>query len=102
MLEEAKARAGQLDQREQMLRQRERELAEQRRVLAEEYRLLRSQRPVAPLRVGAPGSAAAFVPAAGGARPVDNARFTPVRHETAWARIKRLMLGSTRSALEEN
>jgi general secretion pathway protein A len=104
MLEEAKARAAQLDQREQMLRQRERELAEQRRVLAEEYRLLRSQRPVAPaVRVGAPAAAAAFVPAtAGGARPVDSARFTPVRHETAWARIKRLMLGSTSSALEEN
>ncbi|MEN3339125.1 MAG: hypothetical protein V7647_2801 [Acidobacteriota bacterium] len=102
MLEEAKARAAQLDQREQMLRQRERELAEQRRVLAEEYRLLRSQRPVAPpVRVGAP--AAVFVPAsAGGARPVESARFTPVRHETAWARIKRLMLGGTSSALEEN
>ncbi len=45
LLEEAKSRSAQLDQREQMLRQRERELADQRRVLAEEYRLLRTQRP---------------------------------------------------------
>ena len=100
MLDEARARAAQLDQREQMLRQRERELGEQRRVLAEEYRLLRTQRPAAP-SAGAPG--AAFAPLGAGApRRVDSARFTTVRHETAWARIKRLMLGSTSSALEEN
>ena len=100
MLDEARARAAQLDQREQMLRQREREHGEQRRVLAEEYRLLRTQRPAAP-SAGAPG--AAFAPLGAGApRRVDSARFTTVRHETAWARIKRLMLGSTSSALEEN
>ncbi len=97
LLEEAKARAAQLDQREQMLRQRERELAEQRRVLAEEYRLLRTQRPVAPAPASTPTGAA---PRTGA--PAGNARFTPLRQETAWARIKRLMLGSTRSALEEN
>jgi putative secretion ATPase (PEP-CTERM system associated) len=100
MLEEAKARAAQLDQREQMLRQRERELADQRRVLAEEYRLLRTQRPAAPAPVA--GSVPPFPqPPRVGPRN-EGARFTPVRHETAWARIKRLMLGSTRSALEEN
>lgn len=97
LLEEAKARSTQLDQREQMLRQRERELAEQRRVLAEEYRLLRTQRPVAPV----PAFTQTGAGAPAGARP-GNARFTPLRQETAWARIKRLMLGSTRSALEEN
>lgn len=101
MLEEARARAVQLDQREQTLRQRERELADQRRVLAEEYRLLRTQRPVAPV---APASVFTPVGAAapGGAPPGANARFAPVRHETAWGRIKRVMLGTTRSALEEH
>jgi putative secretion ATPase (PEP-CTERM system associated) len=106
LLEEAKSRAAQLDEREQMLRQRERELAEQRRVLAEEYRLLRTQPPVAPAataRVVTPAPAPAFAPAGGGVAPGrGGARFTPVRHETAWGRIKRLMLGTTSSALEEN
>ena len=97
MLEEARARAEQLDQREQMLRQRERELAEQRRVLAEEYRLLRTQRPIAQPPAFTPAG-----PAARGGAPETNARFTPMRHESAWGRIKRLMLGNTRSALEEN
>jgi hypothetical protein len=104
LLEEAKSRAAQLDQREQMLRQRERELADQRRVLAEEYRLLRT-RPTAPpppaTRVGGPSPAFAPVGPGAGSR-TEGARFTPVRHETAWARIKRLMLGNTSSALEEN
>lgn len=86
LLEEARARGAELDQREQAIRQRERELAEQRRVLAEEYRLLRTQRPAA-----AP-AAAPSAPAA--------ARFTPAPHETAWRRIKRLMLGTPRSAVE--
>jgi hypothetical protein len=81
-----------------MLRQRERELAEQRRVLAEEYRLLRNQRPISPAPAFAPAAAATGVRAAA----TGNARFTPVRHETAWGRIKRLMLGTTRSALEEH
>ena len=88
-------RAAQLDEREQALRQRERELAEQRRVLAEEYRLLRS----------AADGACRGVCAGAGTRPTaapQAARFTPLRHETAWGRIKRLMLGITRSALEEN
>jgi putative secretion ATPase (PEP-CTERM system associated) len=107
LLEEAKSRAAQLDQREQMLRQRERELAEQRRVLAEEYRLLRTQRPAPPgTPVAAPRMSApapAFAPAGPGVAPGrEGARFTPVRHETAWGRIKRLMLGNTSSALEEN
>jgi hypothetical protein len=104
LLEEAKSRSAQLDQREQMLRQRERELADQRRVLAEEYRLLRT-RPTAPpppaTRVGGPSPAFAPVGPGAGSR-TEGARFTPVRHETAWARIKRLMLGNTSSALEEN
>jgi general secretion pathway protein A len=98
MLEEARARTAQLDQREQILRQRERELAEQRRVLAEEYRLLRNQRPPAP---APPFPRAATAPRVGVPR-VANARFTPARPETAWGRFKRLMMGTTRSAVEEN
>ncbi len=105
MLEEAKTRAAQLDQREQALKQREqtvtqreRELADQRRVLAEEYRLLRTQRPVAAAPAFKPAVAAAPVAPARG--PV--AGFSPVRHETAWARIKRVILGADRSAVEEN
>jgi putative secretion ATPase (PEP-CTERM system associated) len=98
MLQEARDRAAQLDEREQMLRQRERELAEQRRVLAEEYRLLRNQRPISQAPAFAPAAAATAVRAAA----TGKARFTPVRHETAWGRIKRLMLGTTRSALEEH
>lgn len=96
MLEEAKARATQLEQREEALRRRERELGEQRQVLAEEYRLLRT-RPVAPVQASTP-SVAAQVPAAHG----PDARFRPIRHESAWGRIKRLMLGTSTSALEEN
>lgn len=87
LLEENRARAAELDQREQAIRQRERELAEQRRVLAEEYRLLRTQRPAA-------APAAAAQPAAAGTR------FTAPRQETAWGRIKRLMLGTPSSAVE--
>jgi hypothetical protein len=106
MLEDAKARAAQLDerehalkQREQALSQRERELADQRRVLAEEYRLMRTQRPATP--------APPFRPVVGAAAPVAAARtaaagFSPLRHETAWGRIKRVMLGTGRSAVEEN
>ena len=96
MLEEAKARAAQLDHREQMLRQRERELAEQRRVLAEEYRLLRVQRPA-----NAPTTAPAG-PAPRTSRPQGaNARYTPVRPDTAWARFKRAMLGNPRQRLNK-
>ena len=89
-----------------MLRQRERELADQRRVLAEEYRLLRTQRPARALGAGHARRRARLrhsrrsAPAP--ALEPKRARFTPVRHETAWARIKRLMLGNTSSALEEN
>ncbi|MEO8522952.1 MAG: XrtA/PEP-CTERM system-associated ATPase [Acidobacteriota bacterium] len=90
MMDESRARATALDLREQAISQRERELAEQRRVLAEEYRLLRTQRPAAP--------------AGSGARPAPRAAtpFAPVRPETAWGRIKRLMLGQTRPTVEEN
>ncbi len=93
MMEESRARATALDLREQAISQRERELAEQRRVLAEEYRLLRTQRPAAPA-----------VAAGSGARPAARAAtpFAPVRPETAWGRIKRLMLGQTRPTVEEN
>jgi putative secretion ATPase (PEP-CTERM system associated) len=98
MLEEAKSRAAQLDQREQALKQRERELADQRRVLAEEYRLLRTQRPVAPAPPFRPVGASAPVVSARSA----DAAFSPLRHETAWGRIKRVMLGTGRSAVEEN
>jgi putative secretion ATPase (PEP-CTERM system associated) len=98
MLEEAKSRAAQLDQREQALKQRERELADQRRVLAEEYRLLRTQRPVAPAPAFRPVGTAAPIASARGA----DAGSSPLRHETAWGRIKRVMLGAGRSAVEEN
>jgi putative secretion ATPase (PEP-CTERM system associated) len=98
MLEEAKVRTAQLDQREQALKQRERELADQRRVLAEEYRLLRTQRPAAPAPAFKPAGTAASMASS---RSTD-ARFTPLRHETAWARIKRVMLGAGRSAVGEN
>lgn len=97
MLEEAKARAAQLEQREEALRRRERELGEQRQVLVEEYRLLRIQRVVAPATAFAPAVGASHVAAAG-----PGVRFTPIRHETAWGRIKRVMLGTSTSALEEN
>jgi putative secretion ATPase (PEP-CTERM system associated) len=93
--EALRARAAQLDQREQALRQRERELADQRRVLAEEYRLLRMQRPTAPspsIRVQVPASE----------RP-GASLFEPARqHATVWARVKRFMLGSASPAIEEN
>ena len=98
MLEEAKSRAAQLDQREQALKQRERELADQRRVLAEEYRLLRTQRPVAPAPAFRPVGTAAPIASARGT----DAGLSPLRHETAWGRIKRVMLGAGRSAVEEN
>jgi hypothetical protein len=98
LLEEAKSRSAQLDQREQALQQRERELADQRRVLAEEYRLLRTQRPAASPPPFRPVNPAASVASA---RSTD-AGFSPLRHETAWGRIKRVMLGTGRSAVEEN
>jgi general secretion pathway protein A len=88
-------RAALLDQREQTLRQRERELAEQRRVLAEEYRLLRGQRPASQAPTAPPSQAAARVD------PTAATRFGPARHETVWARLKRLMSGDA-PAVEEN
>jgi general secretion pathway protein A len=111
MLEEAKARSARLDQREQVaqqreqtlqqreqtLQQRERELADQRRVLAEEYRLLRTHRPVTPAPTLTPAVATApTVPAR------TEARFTPLRHETVWGRIKRAMVEFGRFAVGEN
>jgi hypothetical protein len=119
MLEEAKARSARVEQREQVLQereqvlqqreytlqqreqtvqQRERELADQRRVLAEEYRLLRTQRPAATAPASTP--AAAATPTAP-ARNTD-ARFTAVRHETVWGRIKRAMVEFGRFAVGEN
>lgn len=91
-----------VEQREQALRQRERELAEQRRVLAEEYRLLRTQRaaaaappPTGTVRVKVP--TVPTVPS----RPVP-ARFASARPEGFWSWLKRLMLGISRPAVEEN
>ena len=85
-----------VEQREHALRQRERELAEQRRVLAEEYRLLRTQRaPAAPSPVG--GSVCVTVPP----RPAA-ARFATTAPEGFWSWLKRLMLGTSRPAVEEN
>jgi putative secretion ATPase (PEP-CTERM system associated) len=99
----ADGRDAALDQREQAIRQRERELADQRRVLAEEYRLLRLQRATAPLTTPQPAIPAA-TPAVRVqvARPVMSARFEPVRHESAWGRVKRFLLGLAAPAVEEN
>ncbi|MGB2714464.1 MAG: XrtA/PEP-CTERM system-associated ATPase [Vicinamibacterales bacterium] len=94
--DEAARRVALVEQREQALRQRERELAEQRRVLAEEYRLLRTQRaPAAPVAVG--GKVCVTVPP----RPAA-ARFATTRPEGFWSWLKRLMLGTSRPAVEEN
>lgn len=94
--DEAARRVALVEQREQALRQRERELAEQRRVLAEEYRLLRTQRaPAAPAPVG--GNVCVTVPR----RPAA-ARFPTTRPEGFWSWLKRLMLGTSRPAVEEN
>ena len=94
--EAAARRMAVVEQREQALRQRERELAEQRRVLAEEYRLLHTQRagaatppPTSTMRVTVPS------------RPVP-ARFASARPESFWSWLKRLMLGASRPAVEEN
>jgi putative secretion ATPase (PEP-CTERM system associated) len=93
--EQATARAANLDQREQALRQRERELADQRRILAEEYRLLRTHRPVQP-----PGPAVRMhVSSVAHSSP---ARFGSARQETAWARIKRFLMGIAAPAIREN
>jgi hypothetical protein len=81
-----------------MILQRERELAEQRRVLAEEYRLLRVQRAAAPAAaIGPSQTVRVSVP-----HPAPAARFDSARHETAWARVKRMVLGRTATAIEEN
>ena len=94
--DEAARRVALVEQREQALRQRERELAEQRRVLAEEYRLLRTPRaPVAPAPAG--GNVCVTVPP----RPTA-ARFATARPEGFWSWLKRLMLGTSRPAVEEN
>jgi len=99
----AEGRDAALDQREQAIRQRERELADQRRVLAEEYRLLRMQRATPPLTTPTPAITAA-TPAVRVhvARPTMPARFESVRHESAWGRIKRFLLGLAAPAVEEN
>ncbi|MFL6278615.1 MAG: XrtA/PEP-CTERM system-associated ATPase [Vicinamibacterales bacterium] len=87
-----------LDQREQMILQRERELAEQRRVLAEEYRLLRVQRSATPAPAIGPSERVRLsVP-----HPAPAARFSSARHESPWARVKRMVLGRTATAIEEN
>jgi putative secretion ATPase (PEP-CTERM system associated) len=85
-----------VEQREQALRQRERELAEQRRVLAEEYRLLRTQRAPAAPRPAA-DSVCVTVPPRRQAE-----RFAATRPEGFWSWLKRLMLGTSRPAVEEN
>jgi putative secretion ATPase (PEP-CTERM system associated) len=93
-LQEVRARAAQLDQREQAVSQRERELAEQRRVLAEEYRLLRT-RPAA-----FPAQAPAMRVRVPAAEPA--ARFASAPPEGLWGRIKRTMLGTAAPAVEEH
>jgi len=93
--EETARRTAIVEQREQALHQRERELAEQRRVLAEEYRLLRVQRAAAAAAPPPVGSVRVTV------RPVPE-RFASPRPEGFWSWLKRLMLGHTGPAVEEN
>ncbi len=95
------ARSIALDTREQNLRQRERELAEQRRVLAEEYRLLRVQRPPAG-QSGPPLSATIATPVRPPTSSAQAARFTAVRSEGFWGRVKRVMLGSSQPVVEKH
>jgi putative secretion ATPase (PEP-CTERM system associated) len=107
--EQTGARAVALDHREQALRQRELELAEQRRVLAEEYRLLRAQQQAAapasappPVVVPSGGRVRLQVQTAGAGASsysrMSGERFDPVRSETFWARLKRIMLGVSASS----
>ena len=96
--EEAARRVAGVEQREQALRQRERELADQRRVLAEEYRLLRMQRTAAPTPPPAPVEHVRLSVT----QPPPAARFAPARPEGFWSWLKRLMLGVSRPAVEEN
>jgi putative secretion ATPase (PEP-CTERM system associated) len=107
--EQTGARAAALDHREQALRQRELELAEQRRVLAEEYRLLRAQQQAAapasappPVVVPSGGRVRLQVQTAGAGASsysrMSGERFDPVRSETFWARLKRIMLGVSASS----
>jgi putative secretion ATPase (PEP-CTERM system associated) len=95
--EETARRTAIVEQREQALHQRERELAEQRRVLAEEYRLLRTQRAAAAAPPPPVGTVRVTVPV----RPVPE-RFASPRPEGFWSWLKRLMLGHTGPAVEEN
>jgi general secretion pathway protein A len=91
-LEEVARRSAELEQREQAVRQRERELAEQRRILAEEYRLLRT-RPQPPLD----GAVRVHVPPA--ARHETHS-YAPIRQESFWGRLKRIMLGASAPAVD--
>jgi general secretion pathway protein A len=91
-LEEVTRRAAELEQREQAVRQRERELAEQRRILAEEYRLLRT-RPQPPLD----GAVRVHVPPAG---RHETQSYSPIRQESLWGRLKRIMLGASAPAVD--
>ena len=107
--EQTGARAAALDHREQALRQRELELADQRRVLAEEYRLLRAQQQAAapaaappPVVVPSGGRVRLQVQTAGAGASsyssMSGERFDPMRSETFWARLKRIMLGVSASS----
>jgi general secretion pathway protein A len=90
-------RAARLSAREQAIEQRERELAEQRRVLAEEYRLLRNQR----VQAGAATAAAPSVRVQV-RPPVAASHFAPPRREGVRAWLKRVVLGPSQPAVEEN
>jgi putative secretion ATPase (PEP-CTERM system associated) len=91
-LEEVARRAAELEQREKAVRQRERELAEQRRILAEEYRLLRT-RPQPPLD----GAVRVHVPPS---VRQELRSYAPMRHESWWGRLKRIMLGASAPATD--
>jgi general secretion pathway protein A len=91
-LEEVARRAAELEQREKAVRQREHELAEQRRILAEEYRLLRT-RPQPPLD----GAVRVHVPPSG---RQELRSYAPIRQESWWGRLKRIMLGASAPAVD--
>ena len=92
LLQDLSERAAELDQREHAVRLREQELAEQRRILAEEYRLLRSRTAASPHAYTPPQSVRVQVQA-----PLNTQGG---RAESAWQRIKRIMLGASSPAMD--
>jgi general secretion pathway protein A len=104
VIRQLEARVLAVEQREEELRQRERELAHQRRVLLEEYRALRTDQVAASVEAPLPSHVTAAVPSQAPAQvqsparhtfpaaSVQAARFDAAPGESAWERVKRIML----------